>query len=309
MRISTAWSQQLGVNGMLDRQAKLTHTQMQLASGKKILTASDNAAAAARSVDLNYSINQTNQYQSNIDAAQQRLELEDGLLQSAVNILHRVKELAIQGMSGANTQTDRDTIALEIEELNDNMLGLANTRNSNGEYVFSGYKSTVPAFAKDTKFDNAYVYQGDEHFRSIQISVERQVADGDPGTKAFGNPSVATATEALKPGSIENVFEAMTRFTHDLRTNNADTASLDDFDNALERMLVVESSVGVRLNALDNQRSLNEDFILNMKTVLSSTEDLDYTEAISRFNLENMTLQAAQQAFSQVKKLSLFNYL
>ena len=74
-------------------------------------------------------------------------------------------------------------------------------------------------------------------------------------------------------------------------------------------MLTVEASVGARLNALDNQEELNADFVLNMKTVLSATEDLDYAEAISKFNLQTVSLQAAQQAFTQVKKLSLFNYL
>jgi len=62
-------------------------------------------------------------------------------------------------------------------------------------------------------------------------------------------------------------------------------------------------------NALDNQEGINGDAILNMKTVLSATEDLDYAEAISKFNLQTVSLQAAQQAFTQVKKLSLFNYL
>ena len=63
------------------------------------------------------------------------------------------------------------------------------------------------------------------------------------------------------------------------------------------------------MNALDNQEGNNADFVLDMKTVLSATEDLDYAEAISKFNLQTVSLQAAQQAFTQVKKLSLFNYL
>jgi len=46
-----------------------------------------------------------------------------------------------------------------------------------------------------------------------------------------------------------------------------------------------------------------------MKTVLSATEDVDYAEAITQLNQQSVSLQAAQQTFSQVKKLSLFNYL
>jgi len=54
---------------------------------------------------------------------------------------------------------------------------------------------------------------------------------------------------------------------------------------------------------------MNDDYNLNMKSVLSNVQDLDYAEAISRFNLENLSLQAAQQAYAQVKKLSLFDYI
>jgi len=56
---------------------------MQLSTGKKILTPSDDPAAAARIIDLNQSIKQTEQYQSNINTARQRLTLEDGVLQNS----------------------------------------------------------------------------------------------------------------------------------------------------------------------------------------------------------------------------------
>jgi flagellar hook-associated protein 3 FlgL len=94
-----------------------------------------------------------------------------------------------------------------------------------------------------------------------------------------------------------------------MKNNTPNSASLDDISSALNKILTVEASVGARLNALDNQEEINADFVLNMKTVLSATEDLDYAEAISKFNQQTVSLQAAQQAFTQVKKLSLFNYL
>ena len=72
---------------MFDQQSKLQQTQMQLSTGKKILTPSDDPAAAARIIDLNQSIKQTEQYQSNIDTARQRLDLQDGVLKSAVDVL------------------------------------------------------------------------------------------------------------------------------------------------------------------------------------------------------------------------------
>ncbi|MDO9104280.1 MAG: flagellar hook-associated protein FlgL [Methylovulum sp.] len=309
MRISTSWSQQLGLNAMQSQQAKLGQTQMQLAANKKILTAADDPAAAAHIIDLNLSIAQTTQYQSNINAAQQRLELEDSVLQNATDIMYRIKELSVQGLNASNSQSDRVTIAEELDGLNDELLGLANTKNANGEYLFSGYKTDTPAFSKAIDNTGAYSYAGDANARIIQIGVERQVTDGDPGSNVFGVPTGPAPATVPDVGAIGNIFEAIDKFATDLRANSPNTTSLDDFDNALEKIVTAQASVGVRLKVLESQQGLNEDYNLNMKTVLSSTEDLDYAEAITRLNAQTLSLQVAQQAFTQVNKLSLFNYL
>lgn len=288
---------------MLDQQSRLQQTQLQLSTGKKLLTPSDDPAAAARSIELNQGIMQTEQYQGNINAARQRIALEDGVLQNAVDALHRIKELGIQGLNDTNSPSDRIIIATEMETLNEHLVGLANTRNANGEYLFSGFKSTTQPFSKNTA--GGYTYSGDANQRTLQIAENRQIADGDPGVNVFGTPSNSLPAA----GANGNIFEAIARFASDLRSNSPDPASLDDVSSALDKMLTVEASVGVRLNALDSQESVNADAVLNMKTVLSATEDLDYAEAISKYNLQTVSLQAAQQAFTQVKKLSLFNYL
>lgn len=309
MRISTSWAQQTAVNSMLDQQSRLNQTQMQLSTGKKILMPSDDPAAAARSIDLNQSIKQTEQYQSNINAARQRLTLEYGVLQNATDILQRVNELGVQGLNATNSPSDRIAIAVEMEELNKQLIGLANTRNANGEYLFSGFKSATQPFSKDGINVGAYVYAGDTNSRPIQIDSDRQIADGDPGTTIFGIPTGPLPATVPAPGSITNIFEAIDQFAKDLGANTPAAASLDDISRSLDKMLTAQSSVGTRLNALDRQEGHNTDFVLDMKTVLSATEDLDYAEAISKFNQQTVSLQAAQQAFAQVKKLSLFNYL
>ena len=307
MRISTSWAQQTAVNSMLDQQSRLQQTQMQLSTGKKILTPSDDPAAAARIIDLNQSIKQAEQYQSNINTARQRLTLEEGVLQNATDILQRVNELGVQGLNATNSPSDRTAIAFEMEELNQQLVGLANTKNANGEYLFSGFKSATQPFSKNT-VGGGYTYAGDAHQRPIQIGETRQIADSDCGSNVFGIPTGPLPATVPAPGSITNIFEAIDKFATDLRSNTPNSASLDDFSKSLDKILTVQSSVGTRLNVLDNQEELNTDFVLNMKTVLSTTEDLDYAEAISRFNLQTVSLQAAQQAFAQVKKLSLFNY-
>ena len=309
MRISTSWAQQSSVNSMLNQQARLQQTNLQLSTGKKILTPSDDPAAAARIIDLDQSIKQTEQYQSNINFARDRLSSEEGVLKGATDILHRLNELGVQGLNDTNSASDRIAIATEMDQLNDQLLGLANTKNANGEYMFSGFKSTTLPFSKDPTNTGAYNYAGDTNVRAIQIDAARQVADGDPGSQVFGVPTGALPATVPLPGAIANIFEAIDKFSTDLKANTPNSASLDDISKTLDKVLNTRSSIGTRLNALDNQENINSDAILSTKTALSATEDLDYTEAISRFNQQTVSLQAAQQTFTQVKKLSLFNYL
>ncbi|MEW4982900.1 MAG: flagellar hook-associated protein FlgL [Cycloclasticus sp.] len=84
---------------------------------------------------------------------------------------------------------------------------------------------------------------------------------------------------------------------------------LDQLDTALGRILDVRAQIGARLNVLDSQDNVNQDFKLSIQSTKSQIEDIDMAEAISRFNLQIVSLQAAQQAFVKVQGLSLFNHL
>jgi flagellar hook-associated protein 3 FlgL len=308
MRISTPWSYQLSVNSMLDQQAKLSHLQMQLSTQKKILTPSDNPAGAALIIDLNQGIKETEQYQSNINSVRQRLTLSESLLQSSVDILDRIKELGLQALNATYSAVDRATIAIEMQELKEQLLGLANTRNANNEYLFSGFKSNTQPFTKNVA--GGYDYGGDANQRNLQIGTNRQITDGDPGINVFGTPSGLAPTDPLQiPGSITNVLEAIDKFATDLSVNTLNSNSLDDIDAALNRISTIQSSIGVRLNALDRLDNLHGDGALSMKAQLSEVEDLDIADAISKFTLQRNSLEAAQQAFNTVKNLSLFNFI
>jgi flagellar hook-associated protein 3 FlgL len=73
--------------------------------------------------------------------------------------------------------------------------------------------------------------------------------------------------------------------------------------------LNVRADIGARLSAIDSQKNLSADRTLQLKTILSSVQDLDYADAMTRLNLELTSLDAAQKAFAQTQGLSLFKYL
>ncbi|MDD2759026.1 MAG: flagellar hook-associated protein FlgL [Methylomonas sp.] len=297
MRISTLWQYQVGVSQMQNQQSKLTDTQMKMATGKKYLTPSENPQAATSLIDFNQRIDIYEQFQTNIGMVRQRLELENSAIDAGINVVMQIRDLAVQGLNDVNQGTNRAQIAEEIDQLQKQLLTIANTQNPNGDYLFSGYASNKQPF------DGSFQYQGDDQ-RSLAIGPGRTMADGNRGDDVFGvYQAVPTA------GSIDNVLQAISQLSTDLKNNAPQSASLADFDKALDRFSTAQVSVGARLNTLDMQESLNEDYIIDYKSMVSEIGDLDYAKAISDFNLQQTALQAAQQSFAKVRNLSLFNYL
>ena len=300
MRISTAQLFQQRVMSMLDQQVKLSRTEQQLATGKRILSASDDPAASLRGLQLGDRIAQTGQFQKNVDAATSRLALEEGTLASAVNLLQRVRDLAVQSTNGTNSPSDLKAIEIEVRESLDDILQIANSQDANGEYLFAGYQVDAEAFTHDGLGN--ITYNGDQGQRHLQVSSTRQIAVGDHGASVFmGVPAAA--------GGITSTFDVLYDFAEALNTGAPSTDTISDIDAAMNHLLDTRAEVGARLRTLDGQRSMNDSLALLLEQDRSALTDLDYAEAISRFNQQLLAFQATEQVFSKVQGLSLFNYL
>lgn len=184
MRVSTSLIHMQGVQSILQKQAELVRVQDQLSSGKRLLSPSDDPSGASRIVDLTEALAQIEQLDENANYATQQLNLEETSLTSSNLILQRVRELSIQAANtGTNDLQTEKIIASEIKERLQELLGTANTRDENGDYIFSGYQSKTQAFTTDGLGN--YFYNGDEGQQSIQIGSSRQVAASDSGADVF----------------------------------------------------------------------------------------------------------------------------
>ncbi len=84
---------------------------------------------------------------------------------------------------------------------------------------------------------------------------------------------------------------------------------IGNLDAAMGHIVDKQSTIGARLNATESQENVNEDYLVQLASTLSDTQDLDYTEAISRLEQQQIGLQASQQTFTKIQGLSLFNFL
>lgn len=186
MRISTPQIFQSGLSAMQSAQAKLNHTRLQMATGRRILTPSDDPGGAAQSVQLDASIKTTKQYQRNADYAQPRLEQEEAQIDAIQTAVQRVRELVVAGSNDTYNQSNRDIIASEIRQLRDDIFDIANTQDANGEYLFAGTRSRTSPFVMADDGQVSYVgAEGTGAVRELAITSTRRIAVGDTGATVF----------------------------------------------------------------------------------------------------------------------------
>lgn len=205
MRISTTWAQQRAINDILNRQSDLSDTQAHVASGKRIMNASDDPVAAAQMLKLQHVEAANQQYSRNIDSAGNRLGLEETSLDQVTGILQRVRTLALQGTNASQTQDDRTAAASELRQLFSQLVQTANATDAQGDALFAGNAVRATPFVQGAGFSVSYA--GDDGQRMIAAAPGMQVATGDPGSNLFmdipaGNGRFVVDAGASNTGSV-----------------------------------------------------------------------------------------------------------
>ncbi|MDY6956449.1 MAG: flagellin [Pseudomonadota bacterium] len=124
----------------------------------------------------------------------------------------------------------------------------------------------------------------------------------------------------LRPSAHQDIFSTLAQVTQAVSSLDGDPAEsareisalgrgIEEIDQALSHLQTIRTEVGSRMATLDQQREINADEVLNLQSLRSQLQDLDYTEAIGRLNLHTVALQAAQQSYLKVQGLSLFNLM
>jgi len=183
MRISTSQINSAGIREMLARQSELRQTQLQLSTQKRVLKPSDDPVAATVISFLRAEISQVEQFGRNTDAAKAKIESEETVLSSSTNILFRVKELMVSLGNGTLSGNEFNAIKVELEIRREELLGLANSRNANGEYLFSGSRVREQPFVETNT--NTISYRGDQNQRMLRISSGSVIAVSDSGFDVF----------------------------------------------------------------------------------------------------------------------------
>ncbi|OHC91456.1 MAG: flagellar hook-associated protein 3, partial [Sideroxydans sp. RIFOXYD2_FULL_59_7] len=203
MRISTTTLFTEGVTAMQQMQSNLARTNLQIATGQRMLSPADDPAGAARAIELNQSNASNTQFASNRNTAINTLALEEGILSSVTSVLQDIRDLALEAVGQAQSTTSLKGLATSLRGRMEEMMGLANSTDGIGNYLFSGGQGKVKPFVATA---SGASYQGDDVQRLIQVAPSRQMAATDSGGDIFmrirnGNGTFQTAAGTANTGS------------------------------------------------------------------------------------------------------------
>ena len=306
MKISTYLLFERGSAQMSSVQSKLTQTQAQLAQGKQVINASDAPNQAATIQRLKSILNRQDSYQSSLNTVKSRLESEDATLQSVSNLLVRAKEVSVQGANDTLSASDRKVLGTEMQALRDQLMSLANTKDSNGNYLFSGSRVKQAPFVESA--NGSPVYMGDQTRMNVRVGEERSIPINRTGTDAFVPVTRADNNNRDSGVGFFQVFDDLIAGLNGSKGNDI-RRGIGELDTLKQGVSLAQAQIGTNLNVVDQQTTVVEDTTLNLKTTLSSIEDLDYASAITKMNQQMLSLEAAQSSFAKISQLNLFNYI
>lgn len=182
MRISTNMLYEMGASRISDMQGTMVRTQQQISSMKRILTPSDDPIGSARVLELSQGKSVNEQYAVNRNQAKSLLSQEEGALGNLTTVVQDIQELIVKAGNPSLGNEERRYLAIELQGRFDDMMGIANSRDGAGNYIFGGYNVTNQPFLAST---SGVSYQGDQGQRMLKIDSDRQIALSDSGSEVF----------------------------------------------------------------------------------------------------------------------------
>jgi len=184
VRISSIDIFNIANSSMQKSNTEIAKTQQQLSSGQRVLTPSDDPVASLKIMELDNELSRIDQYNKNIDSAENTLQQTEGLIDGVIDIIQRVRELTIQaGNTGVNTSAQYDALANEVEGRLEELLNISNSRDANGDFVFSGFKGEIQPFSGNA--EDGFEYHGDDGQRRVKTANNSTLAVSNSGRDVF----------------------------------------------------------------------------------------------------------------------------
>lgn len=297
MRVTENSTMKMVVAMLEQQQEKVNTLQQQVSSGSRINAPSDDPVSAQQVLNLKGLMSATDQYSRNIQTGTTWLNQMDSSMTNMNNVLIRAKELATQMANGSYGASDRQSAAIEVTQLRDQLISLGNTQIA-GKYIFGGFVSDKPPF------DATGVFNGTDNQVNIQVDQGSYIAINYSGGKLLrgGTPAGSSGTDVI--GVLNNLVTAL---------NNNDVSgvgsSISGLDSSLNQLQAAQGDVGARENRLQNADNILTGTKDYLTKAVSAKQDSDLTQVLSDLAKQQTAYQATLAASAKFSQLSLLDYM
>lgn len=268
----------------------------QLATGRRVNNLSDDPASAAALVTNNAQSSQVDQFLSNASDAQGKIQTADSALSNAVEILTTAITVGTEGANGTLSASDRQALAQQVQGMQQQMLGLANT-SYQGVYIFGGTEVSSQPFTANSSSSSGVQYQGNTSVTSVQVGEGQSVQTNVAGSQLFLNSS-------------GNVFKALNDLASALNSGTGIEAANTEVQQSFSQLSTQRVFYGNALTQLQSSQSFLSQEQVNLSTQQNQLVGADLTSVVANDSQAQVDLQAALSATGQFLSLpNLFSFL
>jgi flagellar hook-associated protein 3 FlgL len=296
MRVNPDMSGDL-ISEIWQTQSQQQTSLLELSTGKRVNTPSDDPLAAAQMVANSDHTARTDQYLHNLDTLTGQLQTADSAISSVVTALTRAITLGVQGSTGTVSDANRQQIAQDLIGIQAQVLQLANTE-VNGTFLFGGTETSSPPFTLDPASATGVAYNGNDQTNNVQIADGLNVQTNKPGSQLF-------------QGSTANVFGALQQLITALQagsTSNAATAT-NQLRGAFDNLGSERIFFGNTVNQLNSTQTFLQQEKVSLSSQATSLIGADITKSASDLTRAQTAYSATLAAAAKILPTSLLDYL
>jgi len=305
-RVSTVGQNQLLLVDLLRTQKSLVDTQKQITSGKISSDYKGMAPDVATLMGAKNVLARTESFiQTNKDL-ERLLEVQNAAMQGLVDISTELRRLVI----GAINTTSGLALRTRIDDLFATAVSLLNSQDG-GRYIFSGTRTDTAPVATTTPVGLEGLGLGNELNAFVNNSLKLQAKVDDNLTLTYGVLATDISKDLFKIMQDLMIYETANAFSNPL-TQAQQTyllGKITDLDAAFDTLNAAQAkngSIMMTLEGVQQRHSEDRTFLMGF---VADIEDVDLAEAITRFNQQQLALEASYQVFSTLNRITLLDFI
>ncbi|MCZ0702117.1 flagellar hook-associated protein 3 FlgL [Natronobacillus azotifigens] len=303
MRISQSMLSNNMLRNVSNSYGNLNKYMNQLSTGKKITRPSEDPVVAMKGMSYRSQVSNVEQYRRNIGEVHNWLDNSDDALHETTQVLHRLNELAVQASNGTYENTERESIAKEVDQLIENLAEVGNTKVNN-KFIFNGTNTNGtldpegnPMYPITKNDDGTYTVSDNENDVFVEVSAGTRL-------KVNTNPTAVFS---------QDLFDDLQAFAAALRDEDIPDAELSQHIEVIQghtnQVVNERADIGARMNRIELIENRLASQEVTAKDMMSNNEDAELEEIIINLTTQEAIHRASLSAGARILQPTLLDFL